>query len=298
MEPIKKILFLSSHNAAATRQAVFYANAMQAELTSLAVVPMLGDEKQRHDIISKMQENCRLQAEKLNANELNIHYDVLETDQAPAIEIIRQVLRDGYQLVIKAADVDEAHTAAGFLSIDMQLLRKCPCPLLLCREKAALPRRIAVAIDPEDKEGAGKQLTDDLLELTGTIAGLHQIKPRVFTCWFSKVEGRIGNPFVQLNTKAAQEGAAHDKQEQFKTLQALVEGKRLSADLHHQKGSPNWLIPHMAKQQEIDLLIMGTVARTGIPGFIIGNTAETILSRIECSVLAIKPRGFVSPVTL
>jgi nucleotide-binding universal stress UspA family protein len=29
-----------------------------------------------------------------------------------------------------------------------------------------------------------------------------------------------------------------------------------------------------------------------------GNTAEMILTQIDCSVLAIKPEGFVSPVTL
>jgi nucleotide-binding universal stress UspA family protein len=43
---------------------------------------------------------------------------------------------------------------------------------------------------------------------------------------------------------------------------------------------------------------MGTVARSGIPGLIMGNTAEAILTELECSVLAIKPPGFVTPVTL
>ena len=57
-------------------------------------------------------------------------------------------------------------------------------------------------------------------------------------------------------------------------------------------------IPALARQLEVDLIVMGTVARTGIPGFIIGNTAEAILNQIECSVLALKPGGFVSPVTL
>jgi nucleotide-binding universal stress UspA family protein len=41
---------------------------------------------------------------------------------------------------------------------------------------------------------------------------------------------------------------------------------------------------------------MGTVARTGVRGFIMGNTAETVLEQIDCSVLAIKPQGFVTPV--
>jgi nucleotide-binding universal stress UspA family protein len=40
------------------------------------------------------------------------------------------------------------------------------------------------------------------------------------------------------------------------------------------------------------------VGRTGIPGFLIGNTAEQVLSEVTCSVLALKPRGFVSPVTI
>jgi nucleotide-binding universal stress UspA family protein len=43
---------------------------------------------------------------------------------------------------------------------------------------------------------------------------------------------------------------------------------------------------------------MGTVARTGISGFFMGNTAETILNQLDCSVLAVKPQGFVTPVTL
>lgn len=43
---------------------------------------------------------------------------------------------------------------------------------------------------------------------------------------------------------------------------------------------------------------MGTVARTSLPGFFMGNTAEDVLSQLDCSVLAVKPPGFVTPVTL
>jgi nucleotide-binding universal stress UspA family protein len=41
---------------------------------------------------------------------------------------------------------------------------------------------------------------------------------------------------------------------------------------------------------------MGTVARTGIAGWITGNTAEKVLGVANCSVLAIKPPDFLSPV--
>ena len=64
------------------------------------------------------------------------------------------------------------------------------------------------------------------------------------------------------------------------------------------KGDPRRDIPAFAKEIKADLVVMGTVARTGLSGFFMGNTAETILNQLDCSVLAIKPPGFVTPVTL
>jgi nucleotide-binding universal stress UspA family protein len=43
---------------------------------------------------------------------------------------------------------------------------------------------------------------------------------------------------------------------------------------------------------------MGTVCHTGVAGLIIGNTAEKVLNKVDCSVLTVKPEGFVTPVTL
>jgi nucleotide-binding universal stress UspA family protein len=48
----------------------------------------------------------------------------------------------------------------------------------------------------------------------------------------------------------------------------------------------------------VDVLVMGTVARGGIPGMLIGNTAERVLRKLPCSVLTVKPDGFESPVRL
>jgi nucleotide-binding universal stress UspA family protein len=57
-------------------------------------------------------------------------------------------------------------------------------------------------------------------------------------------------------------------------------------------------VPESARESQADLVVMGTVGRTGISGLFIGNTAEAILEQVRCSVLAIKPLGFVSPVKL
>jgi nucleotide-binding universal stress UspA family protein len=43
--------------------------------------------------------------------------------------------------------------------------------------------------------------------------------------------------------------------------------------------------------------MMGTAGRSGIRGLVIGNTAERMLDQLECSILTLKPPGFVAPVS-
>jgi nucleotide-binding universal stress UspA family protein len=62
------------------------------------------------------------------------------------------------------------------------------------------------------------------------------------------------------------------------------------------RGAPEDVIPEFIVSHNIDLTVIGTVGRSGIAGLLIGNTAERILRKLPCSVLAVKPDGFVSPV--
>ena len=76
-------------------------------------------------------------------------------------------------------------------------------------------------------------------------------------------------------------------------------GDRLGgARVELRKGNPEDAIPLFVVSEGIDLVVMGTVARTGIAGFIIGNTAERMLQRLVCSVLAVKPDGFQTPISV
>ena len=72
----------------------------------------------------------------------------------------------------------------------------------------------------------------------------------------------------------------------------------LKPKIHLPKGHAREAIPALAGKVKVNLVVMGTVARTGILGLIIGNTAECIFGQIDCSVLAFKPDGFVTPVTI
>jgi nucleotide-binding universal stress UspA family protein len=66
--------------------------------------------------------------------------------------------------------------------------------------------------------------------------------------------------------------------------------------VHLLKGDPDHVISELARKKRVELLVMGTVVRTGIQGFLIGNTAERVLNQVNCSVLTVKPEGFVTPV--
>ena len=63
-------------------------------------------------------------------------------------------------------------------------------------------------------------------------------------------------------------------------------------------GPPEDVLPNFAKEHKVVILVMGTVERVDAPGLFIGNTAKQVLHRIKCSVLTVKPEGFVSPVRL
>ncbi len=76
-----------------------------------------------------------------------------------------------------------------------------------------------------------------------------------------------------------------------------LKGVGIRRHLPRNDDTPRTIIK-LAKGNKIDLLVMGTVCRTGVAGFFIGNTAEKVLSEVNCSVLTVKPEGFVTPVTM
>lgn len=82
-------------------------------------------------------------------------------------------------------------------------------------------------------------------------------------------------------------------------LDALLSHYGMGVDdltVHLVHGEPAPSIRELSTKLGADLIVMGTVGRSGIPALIIGNTAEEVLQTTQASVLAVKPDGFVSPV--
>ena len=230
------------------------------------------------------------------------------------LEIIREVLRNGRDLVIKVAE-DYDWLDRWFGSDDMHLLRKCPWPVWLLKPAAPKTyRRILAAVDvgdyyPPQEMRARHALNRQILEMASSLAMSEFAELHIGSVWETIGDSAMRHSaFMHTPEEKINAYVEQVRQKYATSLDALMQevadyvGQNaidyLKPQLHLIKGGPRIEIPALTKQIEADLVVMGTVARTGIPGFIMGNTAEMILNQIECSVLAIKPPGFVTPVTL
>ena len=72
--------------------------------------------------------------------------------------------------------------------------------------------------------------------------------------------------------------------------------QRETVELHIGAVAPARGILEVIEVVQPDLLVMGTVSRGGVPGLLIGDTAERLIDRVDCSLLTVKPEDFISPV--
>jgi nucleotide-binding universal stress UspA family protein len=198
-----------------------------------------------------------------------------------------------------------------FGSADMHLLRKCPCPVWLIKPQEEIKlKRILAAVDiqPTTDEEKMEALNQQILEMATSLALSEFAELHIVHAWMIFGESliksdRFGGLKDEVNEWIEQQKkeitAGHDAF--LANIHQLLGDKGseyIQPETHFIQGDAIDVIPKISKEKNIDLVIMGTVARTGIPGILMGNTSENILTRLDCSVLAIKPKGFISPVTI
>jgi len=229
----------------------------------------------------------------------------------PFLEIIYEVLRNKYDLVIKTPTKLEWMDRI-FGSDDMHLLRKCPCPVwMINKDTPKSYKNILASIDitaSDEEAKANETINQQILDMAGSLAVSELANLHIVHAWYVPGESMLQGQRVRMGHVQILEYTKNIKRIVEKKLDTFIDhistektGELidfLKPKKHLIKGFPNKVIPEFAKKIDADLVVMGTIGRTGIPGLIIGNTAEDILNQIHCSVLAVKPSDFVSPVTL
>jgi nucleotide-binding universal stress UspA family protein len=230
------------------------------------------------------------------AEAIPIHF---HNDKPGFVSIIQQVVRESHDLLIKQPQTGESGKhRRGFKSLDMSLLRKAPCPVWLDRnfQHPEAPR-IVIAVDPDSDEPRVRDLGVKLLQTGTQMAYYLGAQCDVLACWEFEYEGYLRNaPFGKKNSRTQVDTMLSETREDHeKTLEALIDAAgvdRGNLNIVLERGDPGEVIPDYIKKHDCDLLVMGTVARSGIPALFIGNTAEDVMQSLHCSMLAIKPDDF------
>lgn len=310
MQHFHNILYISQGIGDETdglKQALSLGRNNKAKLSVLVIVPDLPKEMQEYkekynaSIIENMQVSIQKTADtiKISKDEIELSIE-LKSYKTPATQIIQYTLQNGHDLIIK--ELETRDKIAGLKAIDMDLLRKCPCPVWLSRP-ISKPRqniKIAVAVDPNNENEQGQILSKTLLNLARSLADDCSGTLHIVSCWQYEFEDYLqNNPWIKVPQTDIESAVYNARNDHFDALQTLVKQSNIKHepdDISYLRGEPDDLIPKFVIDNDIDILVMGTVARTGLPGFIIGNTAENIVQKVPCSLMTLKPNGFVSPV--
>jgi len=189
---------------------------------------------------------------------------------------------EGCGLVIKQHFPDSSLKKALLTPADWKLLRHCPTPVLLVKTANSWKDGVILAaIDVGNTDHEHRELHATIIDHGYDIAHLAKAHLHVISAHPSPMLS-AADPVFQLK-----ETIEARYREQCKAFQAEFDID--DEHLHIEEGPADVLIPFMAHKLKAAVTVIGTVARSGFSGALIGNTAEVVLDALESDVLVLKP---------
>lgn len=211
----------------------------------------------------------------------------------PYEAIINQVLEHNYDLVVKSTHQHDKLKAVVFTPTDWHVLRKCPCPVLLVKEHE-WPKNgnMIAALNVGSDEDEHGSLNDKITKQAQYLA-------KVINADVHLVNSYPGTP-VNIAIEVPEFDAGEYNTVMLTHHQEAMKShaEKFSIDINHThiaEGLPETVIEQLAKELDAELVVLGTIGRTGISAALIGNTAEHVIDQLNCDVLALKPDGYISP---
>jgi nucleotide-binding universal stress UspA family protein len=255
----------------------------------------------RHFVTADLeQELIEHRRERLNAIAKGVQRVEISSELLrgrPATALIQEVLRSGHDLLVRSHGRDVTAGPRPFGATDMELLRHCPCPVWLIGPGAPhRPWRILAAIHSDPADPTEQALNGTTLEWALTLKAFGDAQLTLLQAW-TPFAAKVLRSRMPPEEFAAMVEAGRDAENKALTELLTPFGPRLTdVAVELVDGEPEDAIARYVETHGIDVVVMGTVARTGIAGLVMGNTAERVLQRLRGSVLAVKPPGFHTPV--
>lgn len=293
-----KLLFCATEDDDATvRYVARFAAETGADLTIAEVIEDIPPLARRFlprswdlPALVREQKQARLERRSSLARRLGASPETVVLTGSPIRALIREVVRGGYDLLAVAATSPD--TVQCVEASATRLLREVPCPVLLVRPSRRRRRpRVLAAVDTGPLVSSDTSaLAAKLIETAVWLSEKHEAELHVLHAWIPYGERMIVRAgLTEAEAHQFLAGVREEAREELERLLAPLRARIDPARVHLVKGDPRVVIPEFATTQRIDLLVVGTVGRTGVAGRIIGNTAEAVLNQLPCSMLVVKP---------
>lgn len=206
----------------------------------------------------------------------------------PYVEILRYVCEMDVALIIKNAEEEPYLKRLFFTPLDWRLLRDCPAPVhLVTDSRHPQPQKILAIVDVLRSEIEDLRLNDQIVRAAVKLAGQCDAQVQLLHVfdWTAIYALDTGLGALPLATGMGELLG----QAQREAFSALAERHGVAPDCRHFiEGIPLETICGFASESGTDVIVMGTVQHGGLDK-LLGSTAEHLLHRAPCSVLAIKP---------
>lgn len=293
------VKFAAQHNASVLILGV----AKYSDRLAMLLSDIVPEHKFRQYLVDNLRGRIEQIVKDIETRKVNIRIET--TIGIPFIEFINKALSEDASLIVQASHPqDKGHLF--FSSTDWNLMRKSPIPTWVIKSDTySRLKHVTVALDvinQSDHQAFNKQL----LDLAATIACKSNAHLSVISAWqLLGLDMLQKSPFLKitlLNLERALEKIESATVYEHKKLRNWLENNlsinMASVSWHIENANARDAIPTFLNDHDVDLVVMGTISRTGIPGLLIGNTAETILSKVRCSVVTMKPSLFDGSITM
>jgi len=168
---------------------------------------------------------------------------------------------------------------------DWQLVRCCPVPLLLVKEKPWKEKpAILVAVDPMHDRHKPSGLDHKLITVANGIADKMNGDVHVMHSYSE----------IPLSGTYLDEAKTNHKE----AFENLIEDFEIPAQRQHLlEETPEFAMQQLERDLSTDVVVMGAISRNLLSDIFIGNTTEKVLDYLESDILVIKPDGYESPLS-
>lgn len=286
------------------RQALWLAEKTKGRLTFFSVLDLrrealpMFEEADFHHLTSAAEQSAAKVLRGLVQQAQSRGIEAVEKTVVGSIwmEVIRQAQHGQHDLVLIGTRDRSGMERMLFGSTAIKLVRRCACPVWVAKPgMEPNPLRVLVASDLDPAAEEALRLVVELARVAPVaIHLLHAVNFPLDRHWITPWTG----PKEEAYRRRIREHAVKELQAQIDRVGGGTVTPPIEVHLLDELGVlPDESILHFLKKTPIDVMAMGTLAHSGLAGVMIGNTAERLLPQLSCSLLAVKPKGFVSPVS-